>query len=191
VRAYDRRVSPRYTALRLMTLAIPVMALFCVMQSMVGSIGSEGTTWHFDLKPLWLFRIMNGYNLTVEAAPMLAVHYANAFVPNLFTEVGKQPAGAGERSRPPSRHPHGGPTPIRVLAAIAAGQTSSDIPPFIRTRYRDDDYLYVRVSGPVPLLAISSLRRCSACGAPFTLSAARPAKLPENKPSSTVTARPP
>ncbi|MGZ3325151.1 MAG: hypothetical protein ACXU9C_29790, partial [Xanthobacteraceae bacterium] len=47
----------------------------------------------------------------------------------------------------------GGPMPIRVLAAIATGQRSSDIPPFIRTWYRDYNYLYVlgpRVANPLP-----------------------------------------
>jgi hypothetical protein len=284
-RAYDRKASYHDAALRLVLLAIPVGALFSVMQLTAGSLGSEGTTWHFEFKPLWLFRIMNGYNLTVSAAsaltlmvllyfaakrgvlklepggnwlaigflllyvaipskllgtsfvdlrlipaaaliiqafcslslpnrrwtiaaltavtgitlanlaivfvvwlsyradyaaiiesfhkidrgslvlvgssgegddppfidltqypmfyaPTLAVHYANAFVPNVFTEVGKQPV----RARAAVRRlaiPYGGPMPIRVLGAIAAGQAPSGIPPFIRTWYRDYDYLYV------------------------------------------------
>ena len=85
-------------------------------------------------------------------APVLAVHYANAFVPNLFTEVGKQPVQA----RTAVRHlaiPYGGPVPLGVLGAIAAGPTSGDIPPFVRTWYRDYDYLYVlgpRVANPLP-----------------------------------------
>jgi hypothetical protein len=87
-------------------------------------------------------------------APTLAVHYANAFVPNLFTAVGKQPV----QPRPAVQRlaiPYGGPMPIRVLTAIAAGQTPSDIPPFIRTWYRDYDYLYVlgpHVANPLPNL---------------------------------------
>ncbi len=75
-------------------------------------------------------------------APTLAVHYANAFVPNLFTAVGKQPVqarAAVERLA----IPYGGPMPMRVLAAIAAGRTSPGIPPFIRNWTRDYDYLYV------------------------------------------------
>jgi hypothetical protein len=296
-RASHWKVSYRDAALRLVTLAIPVVALFGVMRSTAGSIGSEGTTWVFEFKPLWLFRIMNGYNLTVSAAsaltlmallyfaarrgalklepagiwlasgfallylaipsmllgtsfadlrvipaaalivpafcslslpnrrwtiaaltavtgitlanlaivyvvwlsyradyaaiiesfhkidrgslvlvgssgegedppfndltqypmvyaPTLAVHYANAFVPNLFTEMGKQPVQARAAVRRLAI-PYGGPMPIRVLAAIAAGQTSSDIPPFIRTWYRDYNYLYVlgpRVANPLPNL---------------------------------------
>jgi hypothetical protein len=296
-RAYDRKVSYRHAALRLVTLALPVMVLFGVMQFTAGSIGSEGTTWHFVVKPFWLFRIMNGYSLTVSAAsaltvmallyvaakrgvlklepagvwlaigflllyavmpskllgtsfvdlrlipaaaliipafcslslpnrrwaiaalmavtgvtlanlvvvfvvwlsyradyaaivesfqridrdslvligdsgegddppysdltqypmyhaPTLAVHYATAFVPNLFTEVGKQPVLARAAVRRLDI-PYGGPMPIRVLAAIAAGNTSSDIPPFVRTWYRDYDYLYVLgpgVANPLPNL---------------------------------------
>ena len=296
-RAYHRKVSYRDAALRLANLAIPVVALFGVMQSTAGSIGSEGTIWLFEFKPLWLFRIMNGYNLTVSAAsvlalvaslyfaakrgflklepagiwlaigfgllylaipstllgtsfvdlrvipaaaliipafcslalpsrrwtiaaltivtgitlanlvivsgvwlsyradyaamiasfhkidrgsrvlvgssgkgedppfndltqypmyyaPTLAVHYANAFVPNVFTEVGKQPV----RARAAVQRlaiPYGGPMPLPVLTAIAAGQTASEIPPFVRTWYRDYDYLYVlgpHVVNPLPNL---------------------------------------
>jgi hypothetical protein len=296
-RAYDRKVPYRDAALRLVMIAIPVVALFGVMQLTAGSIGSEGTAWRFEFKPLWLFRIMNGYNLTVSAAsalalmallyfaakrgvfklepagiwlaigfallylaipsqllgtsfvdlrvipaaaliipafcslslpsrrwtiaaltavtgitlanlaivfvvwlsyradyaaiitsfqkidrgslvliggsgdgedppfsdltqypmayaPTLAVHYANAFVPNLFTAVGKQPVQARAAVHRLAI-PYGGPMPIRVLAAIAAGHTPSDIPPFVRTWYRDYDYLYVlgpHVMNPRPNL---------------------------------------
>jgi hypothetical protein len=85
-------------------------------------------------------------------APTLAVHYANAFVPNVFTAVGKQPVqprAAVQRLA----IPYGGPMPISVLVAIAAGRTSSEIPPFLRTWYRDYDYLYVlgpSVANPLP-----------------------------------------
>jgi hypothetical protein len=87
-------------------------------------------------------------------APTLAVHYANAFVPNVFTEVGKQPV----RARAAVQRlaiPYGGPMPLPVLTAIAAGQTASEIPPFVRTWYRDYDYLYVlgpHVVNPLPNL---------------------------------------
>jgi hypothetical protein len=296
-RGYDRKVSYRNAALRLVMLAIPAAALFGVMRLTAGSIGSKGTAWLFEFKPLWLFRIMNGYNLTVSAAsalalmvflyfaarrgvlkldpagiwlaigfallylaipstllgtsfvdlrvipaaaliipafcslslpnrrwtiaaltavtgitlanlatvfvvwlsyradyaaiiesfhkidrgslvlvggsgegedppfndltqypmayaPTLAVHYANAFVPNVFTEVGKQPVQARAAVHRLAI-PYGGPMPIRVLTAIAAGQTPSDVPPFVRTWYRDYDYLYVlgpRVVNPLPNL---------------------------------------
>ncbi len=72
-RAYDRRAPYRDAILRLVLLAIPAVALLEVMRLTAGSIGSEGTTWFFALKPLWLFRIMNGYNLTVSAASALAL----------------------------------------------------------------------------------------------------------------------
>jgi hypothetical protein len=296
-RAYDRKNSYRDAALRLLVLAIPALALFVLMHSTAGSIGSEGVDWHFEFKPLWPFRIMNGYNLTVSAAsalalmtllgvaakrgvlklepagmwlaigfsflylaipstlfgtsfvdlriipaaaliipafcslslpsrrwtvaalvvvtgitianlttvmvvwlsyrtdyaaliasfhkidrgslvlvgssgdgedppfndltrypmayaPTLAVHYANAFVPNLFTEVGKQPV----QPRPAIRRlaiPYGGPIPVRGLVAIAAGQMPLETPPFVRTWYRDYDYLYLlgpRVPNPMPEL---------------------------------------
>jgi hypothetical protein len=87
-------------------------------------------------------------------APTLAVHYANAFVPNLFTAVGKQPVqprAAVQRLA----IPYGGPMPMRVLTAIATGWTSSELPPFIRTWHRDYDYLYVvgpHVANPLPNL---------------------------------------
>ena len=294
-RAHQRKVPYREVALRLVMLALPVLALVMIMQLTAGAIGSEGTTWLFEFKPLWPFRIMNGYNLTVSAAsalalmallyfaakrgvlklepagiwlaigfallylaipskllgtsfadlrvipaaaliipafcslslpsrrwtiaalaavtcitlanlavvaavwlsyradyaaiiesfhridrgslvlvggsgdgedppfsdltqypmayaPTLAVHYADAFVPNVFTEVGKQPVQARAAVRRLAI-PYGGPVPIRVLAAIAAGRTLSDIPPFIRTWHRDYDYLYVlgpRVANPLP-----------------------------------------
>jgi len=294
-RAYDRKAAYRDAALRLVTLAIPAVALLGVMQLTAGSIGSAGTTWFFAFKPLWLFRIMNGYNSTVSAAsalalmallyfaakrgvlklepagiwlaigfallyvaipsklldtsfvdlrvipaaaliipafcslslpsrrwtiaalaavtgitlanlavvfvvwlsyradyaaiiesfhkiergslvlvgdsgegedppfndltrfpmayaPTLAVHYANAFVPNVFAAVGKQPVQVRAAVRRLAI-PYGGPMPIRVLTAIAAGQTPSGIPPFVRTWYRDYDYLYVlgpRVPNPLP-----------------------------------------
>ena len=293
-RARDRKAC-RDAALRLAMLAIPAAALFGIMQLTAGSIGSEGTNWHLEFKPIWLFRIMNGYNLPVSAAsalalmallylaakrgilvleaagiwlaigftllylaipstllgtsfadirvipaaaliipafcslslpsrrwtiaalaavsgitlanlavvfvvwlpyradyaaiilsfhkidrgslvlvggsgdsgdppfndltqypmfyaPTLAVHYANAFVPNVFTAVGKQPVQPRAAVRRLAI-PYGGPMPISVLVAIAAGRTSSEIPPFIRTWYRDYDYLYVlgpSVANPLP-----------------------------------------
>ncbi|WP_371423145.1 hypothetical protein [Tardiphaga sp.] len=284
-RAHRQKASYHVTALRLMLLAVPVALLLVVMRATAGSVGSEGTEWLFQYKPIWLFRIMNGYNLTVSAAcvlvllvslylalkrdvltiepvgiwlaagfallylvipskllgtsfadlriipaaamivaafcsfslpsrrwvaaalllvtgvilanlatvfavwlsyradyttliesfhridrgarvltgtsgdgedppfrdltqypmayaPTLAVHYANAFVPNLFTEVGKQPirpiAGMQRLAIP-----YGGPVPIRLLSAVAAGRTATDFPPFIQTWHRDFDYLYV------------------------------------------------
>jgi hypothetical protein len=296
-RANDRNEPYRATIWRLAMLAIPVVALFAVMQLTAGSIGSKGTTWSLEFKPVWPFRIMNGYNMTVSAAtalalmaslffaarrgvlkfepagiwlaigfallylaipssllgtsfadlrvipaaaliipafsslslpsrrwtmaaltavtgitlanlavvyvvwlsyradyaaiiasfqridrgsrvlvgasgegddppfkdltqypmfyaPTLAVHYANAFVPNLFTAAGKQPVQARAAVQRLAI-PYGGPMPMRVLTAIAAGQISAGLPPFIRTWYRDYDYLYVlgpHVANPLPNL---------------------------------------
>ncbi|MBR0964942.1 hypothetical protein JQ554_14525 [Bradyrhizobium diazoefficiens] len=75
-------------------------------------------------------------------APTLAVHYANAFVPNLFTEAGKQPVRARESVRRLAI-PYGGPVPSSLLATIAAGEPLGDVPLFIRSWDRDYDYLYV------------------------------------------------
>ncbi|MBR1165739.1 hypothetical protein JQ571_02060 [Bradyrhizobium liaoningense] len=75
-------------------------------------------------------------------APTLAVHYADAFVPNLFTETGKQPVRPREAVRNIAI-PYGGPVPSGLLAAIAMGQPAADAPQFVRTWHRDFDYLYV------------------------------------------------
>ena len=86
-------------------------------------------------------------------APTLAVHYANAFVANVFTEAGKQPIQARAEVRRLAI-PYGGPVPIRLLSAIAAAQiTASDNVAFIRTWYLDYDYLYLLgtgVANPLP-----------------------------------------
>ena len=296
-RAHDRKASYRDAALRLVILAIPVMILLTVMHLTAGSIGGEGSTWNFAFKPIWFFRIMNGYNLTVSTAsavalllslyfaakrgilklepagiwlaagfsllylaipsnlfgtsfvdlrlipaaaliipafcslslpsrrwtaaalaivtgitlanlttvyavwlpyradyadvissfqkidrgsrllaassgegydppfndltqypmfyaPTLAVHYANAFVPNLFTEVGKQPVRARSFVQRLAI-PYGGPVQLRGLVTIAASQTVLETPAFVRTWYRDYDYLYVlgpSVANPLPNL---------------------------------------
>jgi hypothetical protein len=75
-------------------------------------------------------------------APTLAVHYADAFVPNLFTGVGKQPL----RARVPVAWldiPEGGPFPLAVLVAVADGKPPAWTPAFVRTWERDYGYLYV------------------------------------------------
>jgi hypothetical protein len=293
-RASDRKALYGQVAWRLMLLAIPAVALLGIMRMTAGSIGSEGTTWSFEFKPIWLFRIMNGYNLSVSAmsalalmaflfiaarrgflklapagvwlgigfallylaipssllgtsfadlrvipaavlilpafcslslpgrrwtiaalavvsavtsanlavvyavwlpyradyasiiasfqkidrgskvlvggggegedppfndltqypmfyAPTLAVHYANAFVPNLFTAVGKQPVQARAAVERLAIS-YGGPMPMNVLTALAAGLMSPDVPPFVRSWTRDYDYLYViGPPGPNPL----------------------------------------
>lgn len=98
---------------------------------LVGSAGDNGDPPFADLASYPMYY-----------APTLAVHYAGAFVPNLFTETGKQPVRPREAVRNISI-PYGGPVPSGLLAAIAAGQSPQDAPPFVRTWYRDFDYLYV------------------------------------------------
>lgn len=75
-------------------------------------------------------------------APTLAVHYADAFVPNLFTEAGKQPVRPREAMRNIAI-PYGGPVPSSLLAAIATGRPPAGAPQFVRSWHRDFDYLYV------------------------------------------------
>ena len=96
-------------------------------------------------------------------APVLAVHYANAFVPNLFTAAGEQPV----RARPAMRRldiPYGGPVPLAILTAIAAGKPLLETPEFIRSWPSDFDYLYVlgpHRANPMPvfLREVTSARR--------------------------------
>ncbi len=293
-RAADRKTY-RDAALRLAVLAAPAVALLALMTLTAGSIGAEGTEWFFAFKPLWPFRILNGYSLTVSAAsvvvllglvyvaakrgvltlapgglwlalgfvllylaipsklfgtsfvdfrviaaaafvlpafctlsppnrrwataalgcvtavtlanlavvyvvwlsyrtdyaaliasfdriekgatvlsatsgsgddppfndltdypfyyaPALAVHYAQAFVPNLFAEAGKQPVTVR-----PDMHrlavSYGGPVPLPILSAIAAGKTADIVPLYLRQWHRDFQYLYVLgppVANPLP-----------------------------------------
>jgi hypothetical protein len=89
----------------------------------------------------------------VYYAPTLAVHYAKAFVSNLFTETGKQPIQVRREVRRLGV-PNGGPVPIRLLRAVAAGRTAEpeDIAA-VRTWYRDYDYLYLvgpAIANPLP-----------------------------------------
>jgi hypothetical protein len=75
-------------------------------------------------------------------APTLAVHYAGAFVPNLFTAAGKQPLRArAEVAR--LDIPEGGPIPLIILTAIADGKAPAGTPRFVRRWPRDFDDLYV------------------------------------------------
>jgi hypothetical protein len=75
-------------------------------------------------------------------APTLAVHYADAFVPTLFTGDGKQPL----RARAPVARldiPEGGPISLAFLTAIGKGKPPAGVPAFVRTWPRDFDDLYV------------------------------------------------
>jgi hypothetical protein len=96
-------------------------------------------------------------------APVLAVHYAQAFVPTLFTAAGEQPV----RAQPDVARldvPYAGPAPMALLTAIAAGNAPSGTPAFVRSWTDDYDYLYVlgpRVANAVPtvLEEVASGRR--------------------------------
>jgi hypothetical protein len=108
---------------------------------LVGGSGEEGDPPFNDLTRYPMFY-----------APTLAVHYANAFVPNLFTAVGKQPVQA-RSSVGRLAIPYGGPVPLSALTAIAEGRPPSHVPPFISAWPQDYDYLYVlgpRTANPLP-----------------------------------------
>jgi hypothetical protein len=82
------------------------------------------------------------------SAPVLAVHFADAFVPTLFTAPGKQPLTV----RHPHRHlsvPYGGPVPLALLAAAERGSIRAELPAYARAWRDDFDYLYV-VGRPAP-----------------------------------------
>ena len=87
------------------------------------------------------------YNL-----PTLAVHYADAFVPSLFTDPGKQPV----TPRPSWRRldvPHGHLVPVKLLKYIAERGAPPETPRFIDTWQRDFDYLYLvgpSIQNPMP-----------------------------------------
>ena len=98
------------------------------------------------------FHDLTGYPMYY--APTLAVNYANAFVPGLFTAAGKQPVRVGPIEERLAI-PHGGPVPVSILAAIANGKTAAAVPAYIKSWTRDYDYLYVlgpRIANPMPEL---------------------------------------
>jgi hypothetical protein len=85
-------------------------------------------------------------------APTLAVHYAQALVPTLFTYPGKQPVEVA----PAFRHlaiAQGGPAPIALLKLLPNGHVDAGAPGFLRNWHRDFDYLYLlgpRIANPMP-----------------------------------------
>jgi hypothetical protein len=112
-----------------------------------GALVLIGTTGPGDDPP---FRNITDYPMYY--APTLAVAYCNCFVPTLFTAVGKQPVQA---QGPVQRLaiPHGGPVPLTILTAIAAGKTAPAVPAFVASWQRDYDYLYLlgpRIDNPLP-----------------------------------------
>jgi hypothetical protein len=72
-RAKDSNAEHRETAIRLAILALPAAALLAIMVATAGAIGGEGNAWFFEFKPLWVFRILNGYNLAVSAVSMFVL----------------------------------------------------------------------------------------------------------------------
>ena len=72
-RAKDSKAEHRETATRLAMLALPAAALLAIMVATAGAIGGEGNAWFFEFKPLWVFRILNGYNLAVSAVSMFVL----------------------------------------------------------------------------------------------------------------------
>jgi hypothetical protein len=96
----------------------------------------------------------NLFEYPIYHAPTLAVHYATAFVPSLFTAPGKQPVSVrAAYSR--LYVPYSGPAPVSILKRVADGSMPADVPPFVRTWHRDYDYLYVvGTPGPNPMPAL-------------------------------------
>jgi hypothetical protein len=88
----------------------------------------------------------------VYELPVLAVHYADAFVPNFFTAPGKQPISV----RPDLQRldiPHAGPAPVKLLQRIAAHRAPAGTPAFLRDWPRDFEFLYLvgpRTPNPMP-----------------------------------------
>jgi len=86
--------------------------------------------------------------------PVLAVHYADAFVPDLFTAPGKQPV-TPRAAWKPFDIPYGSPVPLPLLKTIAEKGAPPGTPPYIRTWPRDYDYLYLvgpMIANPMPAL---------------------------------------
>lgn len=81
-------------------------------------------------------------------APTLAVHYAQAFVPTLFTTIGKQPLTVAAAYRRLSQS-CGGPVPTTLLQAIAQRNGAARSPASISDWPHDYDFLYV-VGAPEP-----------------------------------------
>ena len=84
--------------------------------------------------------------------PTSAVHYADAFVPHLFTAPGKQPVTP--RAAWQRLHiPEGGFLPVKFLKYIAERGAPVGTPPFVQNWPRDYDYLYLigpSIPNPMP-----------------------------------------
>ncbi len=84
----------------------------------------------------------NYLDYPIYHAPTLAVHYADALVPTLFTYAGKQPISIRETYRHLAPQ-EGGPVPLDLLLAAADGRLRAETPPYFAGWTRDFDYLYL------------------------------------------------
>jgi hypothetical protein len=83
--------------------------------------------------------------------PTLAVHYADAFVPHLFTAPGKQPLTPRASWRR-LEFPERGFLPVKFLKYVAEHGAPTGTPPFVKSWTRDFDYLYlIGPSIPIPM----------------------------------------
>jgi hypothetical protein len=84
--------------------------------------------------------------------PTLAVHYADAFVPHLFTAPGKQPLTPRASWRR-LEFPERGFLPVKFLKYVAEHGAPTGTPPFVKSWARDFDYLYLigpSIPNPMP-----------------------------------------
>jgi hypothetical protein len=72
-RAWARKISPAAIITRLAILACPAAVLLGLMAWSGGAIGGEGTRWALSLKPLWLFAMLNGYDLILSIVLTIAL----------------------------------------------------------------------------------------------------------------------
>ena len=111
-------------------------------------VGDRGDAPDPPLTSLWDYPMYN--------APTLAVHYADAFVPTLFTSVGKQVVTVDAAHRDLAV-PYGGPVPGRLLSAIAEGPVPAGTPSLVRSWKTDFGYLCLVGEGdanPLPNLLV-------------------------------------
>jgi hypothetical protein len=90
----------------------------------------------------------------IMSATALATHYSNAFVPTLVTIPGQQPLQVCPELKRLAlgRTRDYFPVAFSVLAAVASGASTSDVPVYIRDWLHDYDYLYlVGPEGPNPM----------------------------------------
>jgi hypothetical protein len=104
--------------------------------------------------------------LPIHHAPVLAVHYARAFVPSLYTIPGMYVVQARpELSRLNIGDTHFySPVPFWILARIAEGGDIAGVPPFVRCWMYDFNYLYLvgpQAPNPMParLVALANGNR--------------------------------